>query len=112
MGFGGDGRNTGIKTGLNKGQFQQALFDDQYKNKLTDPEISKALEKEFPESGEGLSLRYICIIRNRYNRGEIPGGSHMPPEVPVPRFGQDRKPLLINRGKSPRQPWEKIERRK
>ena len=106
----GDGENYGVTTGLTRGQFITAVFDNQMVAKLSDTELVSTLRAEFPQSRAKYES-YISMYRNKYNRGGFPCQAE-PPSVPIPSFDEEGKVIEKKTGPPPRMAWEEKEERK
>ena len=106
----GDGDRYGVNTSLSRGQFIVALFNNQFEAKLSDKELVEMIKEEFPKSESNYG-GYIRMYRNKYNRGDFACQAEAP-EVPVPRFDNEGKAVVRQRGPEPRYSWQDKEKRK
>lgn len=108
----GDGKSYGLKTGLTRGQFVVALFEDQLLSKSSDEELAETLRKEFRNSGVAYENYMIRLYRNKYNRGEHACQAG-PPKIQVPRYvaGKATRSGAFP-GPNPRPYWQEKETRK
>jgi hypothetical protein len=79
----------GATTGLGIAAFQNQLMQKNYKAKLTDAELAEAMRREFP-SAIAYTEKHVAGIRSAFNMGHH---GNERPEEPLPRFGDDRKPI-------------------
>ncbi len=100
----GDGRQSGLKTGLSPGTFFCLLMENQKVAKLPDTELVRFLLLEFPSSTTNFE-KYLEQYRNKFNRGEWSCQSS-PPQIPAIRYDHAGKPKPKRRGPRARLPTE------
>lgn len=85
----------GISTGLSITAFQNALMQKNFKAHLTDEQLAEAMRAEFP-TAIPYTAKHVAGIRSAFNKGAHGNDA---PESPLPRYGEDGKPVSA-RGKA------------
>jgi hypothetical protein len=89
----------GVTSGLSIAAFQNELMRKNFRAKLTDAQLAEAMRVEFP-SAIAYTEKHVAGIRSGYNTG---ARGNEKPDTPLPRFGEDGKPVTA-RGKAPKEP--------
>lgn len=89
----------GRTTGLRVGAFQDKLMERNFKAKLTDAQLAKAMREEFPNAVK-FEEKHVRGIRSAWNNGRR-AGQEGAPEKLLPEYGDDGKPVERRRGPKP-----------
>lgn len=94
----GTRKYAGRTTGLSVTDFQNQLMQKNYKAKLTDEQLAKAMRDEFPNAVE-YTTGHVVGIRSAWNNGKRPGQEGKAPEKKLPRFNDDGSSTIETRGR-------------
>lgn len=79
----------GLTSKLPIAEFQNRLMEKNFKAKLTDAQLAEAMRVEFPDAIP-YTEKHVAGIRSGWNTGKR---GNQPPVTPLPRFGEDGKPI-------------------
>ncbi len=98
-----DSKYIGKTSGLRVQAFQDKLMKDNYKAKLTDAELAKAMRVEFPNA-VAFEEKHVAGIRSQFNNGRRASQDSTKPAKPLAKFddeGNEVNPRAVGRKAAP-----------
>jgi len=92
-----DPKFIGVTTGMRVAAFQNQLMARNFKARLTDEQLAKAMRDEFPRA-IAFTPVHVKGIRSQWNHGKH---NNTAPEKPLPEYGEDRNPIVRGKGGAP-----------
>ena len=83
-----DSKYIGKTSGMRVQQFQDELMKKNYKAKLTDAELAKAMRVEFPNA-VAFEEKHVAGIRSQFNNGRRPSQEGVKPQKPLAKFDDE-----------------------
>lgn len=84
----------GVTSGMRVAAFQNQLMARNFKARLTDEQLALAMRDEFPHA-VAFTEKHVKGIRSQWNHGKR---GNPVPDKPLPEYGEDRNPLIRNKG--------------